>query len=451
MPRPLPCPFRTFISLQYSVYYSSSHGEYLGSITHVIYEVPDMTVTDADVADEIEQLRGQLRPYLRMRRRWYGTLRRAQFARAVQGSNSIEGHYASVEDAAAVIDHDEPFADTSEDTISAVTGYRDAMTYALQLSAGVSPQDRFREPSVHSAAESECSAPPLPIDFSTLRSLHFMMIKHDLAHNPGQLRPGAIWVADADGESVYDAPERHVIDTLLGEFFEQCANLAADDTVSPMVAAAMAHLNLVLIHPFSDGNGRMARCVQTLLLATAAVQDNDPLAPEFLSIEEYLGRNTLDYYAALSAVGEGRWSPERSARPWIEFCLTGHLRQARTVLRRVLEFESLWDACSQIAQHRGLPERAVGTLCDAARGWTVRRSLYLVRTETTDGVPISDGMASRDLQMMVRTGLLSPIGDKRGRRYRRSTELADIWQQIHSMRLAPDDTDPYSQARPQLF
>ncbi len=425
----------------------------MGSIARVIYEVPDMTATDAAVADEIERLREQLRPYLRMRRRWYGTLRRAQFARAVQGSNSIEGYHASVEDAAAVIDHDEPIAEVSEDTVSAVAGYRDAMTYALQLAAGVSPRDRLRDPSAHDTAGPETgnSAAPLPVDLSTLRSLHFMMIKHDLAHNPGQLRPGAIWVADADGESVYDAPERQIIEVLLDEFFEQCDHLLSDDAVPTMVAAAMAHLNLVLIHPFSDGNGRMARCVQTLLLAAAVARDDDPLAPEFLSIEEYLGRNTLDYYAALSAVAGGRWSPERSARPWIEFCLTAHLRQARTVLRRVLDFETLWDACSQLAQQRGVPERAVGTLCDAARGWTVRRSLYRTRTETNDGEKISDGMASRDLQMMVRSGLLTALGDKRGRRYRPSAELADIWQQIRSLRLARDDTDPYQAAQPQLF
>ncbi len=422
----------------------------------MIYETPNMTAADEAVAGEVEQLREQLRPYLRMRRRWYGTLRRAQFARAVQGSNSIEGYRASVEDAAAVIDHDEPSAEVSQDTVSAVAGYRDAMTYALRLASGVSPTDRLRSPLTQDTEEprtrkQNSSAMPPPIDLSTLRSLHFMMIKHDLAHNPGQLRPGAIWVADTDGESVYDAPQRDVIEDLLGEFFEQCADLFAQHDVPAMVAAAMAHLNLVLIHPFSDGNGRMARCLQTLLLAAAAVRDDDPLAPEFLSIEEYLGHNTLEYYSALKAVADGQWSPERSARPWIEFCLTAHLRQARTVMRRVLEFEMLWDACSQLAQQRRVPERTVGTLCDAARGWTVRRSLYLARTETTDGEPISNGMASRDLQAMVTARLLTPVGDKRGRVYRAAKELADIWHQIGSMRLAQDGTNPYRAKQPQLF
>lgn len=68
----------------------------------------------------------------------------------------------------------------------------------------------------------------------------------------------------------------------------------------------MAHLNLVMIHPFSDGNGRMARCLQTLVLAREGI-----LEPEFSSIEEYLGRNTQDYYSVLAETSEGSWHPKK--------------------------------------------------------------------------------------------------------------------------------------------
>lgn len=62
----------------------------------------------------------------------------------------------------------------------------------------------------------------------------------------------------------------------------------------------MAHLNLVMIHPFRDGNGRMARALQTLVLALDEV-----LEPTFSSIEEWLGSNTADYYLVLAATGRG--------------------------------------------------------------------------------------------------------------------------------------------------
>lgn len=407
----------------------------------MIYQAPDLTETDTHVVDQIEQIQSRLRPFVRLRPRWYGTLRRAQFARAVQGSNSIEGYNASVEEAAAVIDND-PSPDMSDDTRHAIAGYQDAMTYALTLAEGVSPADRTGSTS-ESGFSPRSNNPPL-LDLATLRSLHFMMIKHDLAHNPGQLRPAAIWVADQDGETVYQAPDRFAIDPLLDEMFDQSATLINDESVPAVVAAAMAHLNLVLVHPFSDGNGRMARCVQTLVLAASARAADDPLAPEFLSIEEYLGQNTQRYYAALADVAAGRWSPERSARPWIEFSLAGHLRQTHRVWRRIEESVLLWDVCSQLAEQRGLPQRVVDALCESARGWTTRRSLYMTRTQSSGGDPVSDGMASRDLNSMVQAGLLVAIGDKRGRYYRRSPELEDVWHQVRSKSPVPQNLDPYA-------
>ncbi len=46
------------------------------------------------------------------------------------------------------------------------------------------------------------------------------------------------------------------------------SNSMEDSDAHPaMIRAAMAHLNLVMVHPFKDGNGRMARALQTLVLA----------------------------------------------------------------------------------------------------------------------------------------------------------------------------------------
>jgi Fic family protein len=85
----------------------------------------------------------------------------------------------------------------------------------------------------------------------------------------------------------------------------------------------MAHLNLVMIHPFSDGNGRMARCIHTLVLAREGI-----LEPEFCSIEEYLGYEQQGYYDVLAKVGRGSWHPKSDTRPWLRFILKGHLVQA---------------------------------------------------------------------------------------------------------------------------
>lgn len=385
----------------------------------MIYRTPELTEIDRVVIDEIDALRDRLRYQLRQPRRWYGTLRRATVARAVQGSNSIEGYHATVEDVAAVLDDEEPL-DADTETRRAIAGYRDAMTYVLQLAS---------------------SEPTTQLDSSLLLSLHFMMIKHDMAKGPGRWRPGAVWVEDADGTVTYEAPPRDGLEELVEEMLGQ-VNEPSD---TPLVQAAMAHLNLALVHPFSDGNGRMARCVQSFVLARDGV-----LAPEFMSIEEYLGRNTPAYYAVLTDVAAGSWSPERSARPWLTFCLTAHYRQAKTVLQRIDEAAALWDRCDELVRRHGLPERSIGVLSDCARGWQTRRSLYVKAVHATAGEEITDDTATRDLRALSNAGLLVAEGEKRGRRYRGSPELRALWADIRRLRPPKGEDDPYALAQLRL-
>ena len=56
--------------------------------------------------------------------------------------------------------------------------------------------------------------------------------------------------------------------------------LKVADQAPVMVRAAMAHINLVMIHPYRDGNGRMARILQSLVLSRDGI-----LAPQFSSVE----------------------------------------------------------------------------------------------------------------------------------------------------------------------
>jgi Fic family protein len=383
----------------------------------MIHETPDPSDADLAVLERLEELRASLRFFLKEPRRWFGTLRRATIARAVQGSNSIEGYHASVEDVAAVLDDEEPL-EADEETRQAISGYRDAMTYVLQAAGD-----------------------GRPVDESLLKSLHFMMMKYDLSKHPGLWRPGAIWVEDETGATVYTAPERDLVEPLIGELL---VDVATDDT-PVLVQAAMAHLNLTMIHPFSDGNGRMARCLQSLVLA----RDGN-VSPEFLSIEEYLGRNTRSYYEVLTSIAQGKWRPEASARPWIKYCLTAHYRQAHTLLRRVRETEALWDRCEQLADKRRVPGRSVAALCDAARGSRIRRSLYVKRVRAATGEEITDATATRDLRSLVDAGLLLPMGEKRGRQYLPTVDLGRAWLDIRSMRAAVGVQDPYESLAPEL-
>src|SRR6266849_3268919 len=98
----------------------------------MLFEVPAFDAREMKVLDEVEQLKRSLRHQLHEPHRWYGPLRRLSAARAIQGSNSIEGFDAKLDDAAAIVAGEEPL-DADEETRLALAGYRDAMTYVLQL------------------------------------------------------------------------------------------------------------------------------------------------------------------------------------------------------------------------------------------------------------------------------------------------------------------------------
>ena len=368
----------------------------------------------------IEVLRDELRDYVDLEpRRWYGTLRRMSFARAVQGSNSIEGYDASLDDVVAAVD-DEPTLNADEETRLALNGYRDAMTYVLQIA-----QD-----------------PAAKVDAGLLKSLHFMMLKHRLDKDPGRWRPGDIYVVrESTGELTYEGPPADVVPELIAAMIEELEG--SDAPV--LVRAAMAHLNLVMVHPFRDGNGRMARAMQTLILAREEIR-----APVFSSIEEYLGRNTGGYYEVLGSVGEGRWNPRSDARPWLRYCLRAHYYQARTQLRRIQETESLYEACGDLASRNGLPERTTGALAEAAYGLRLTHGTYKMIMETTAGETISSLTASRDLKSLVDAKLVQPVGRTRGRYYVAEPVLLAQRERIQASRVPQEKSDPFELATGQL-
>jgi Fic family protein len=358
----------------------------------MIFDEPPLDAHTLDVLAQITDLRIRLRHQVSEPCQWTGMLRRVSFAKAIQSSNSIEGYHVTLDDAVAVTDDDDP-VEAEGETLRAVACYRDALTYILQLAD---------DPHYH------CS-PDL------IRSLHYMMMKYDLDKRPGRWRAGAIYVHDeATDERVYEGPDAEQVPHLM----EQLAvTLQENSRADALIRGAMAHLNLAMIHPFRDGNGRMARALQTLVLAREQI-----LAPMFCSIEEYLGDNTQEYYAVLATVGQGGWNPQHDALPWIRFCLIAHHRQARALLARVKLYERMWHDIERRAARHGLPERAVPALLYAAAGGRLRRSSYVSMAGD-----ITDDTGSRDLKACVEAGLILAHGERRGRYYTGAEDLRRDW------------------------
>ena len=138
----------------------------------MIFQYPKLEGPDHEVLEMIRQLRRDLRHQVNVNPvRWTGFLRRNTFARALQGSNSIEGIHADLAQAVRIVDKEKPET-MQEETEKALTCYRTAMTYVLRLH----------------------DDPHAQINAQLIRSLHFMMLNYDMTMLPGQWRLGSIRV-----------------------------------------------------------------------------------------------------------------------------------------------------------------------------------------------------------------------------------------------------------------
>jgi Fic family protein len=368
----------------------------------IIFAPPALDARDEMVLAEIESMRRELSQVLRVPRRWQGTLRRAAQAKAIRGSNSIEGYVVSDSDAAAAVDG-EPALDADQRTWAEIQGYRRVLTYVLNVA----------------------TSPGFTLDENVIRSLHFMLLEHDLSQAPGNYRSGPIYVT-GDVGTVYTAPAAERVPALMGALVEQVRRSAQPS----LVKAAMAHLNLVSIHPFRDGNGRMARALQTLTLA-----QDDLLEPAFSSIEEWLGANTQDYYDVLKATQGGKWQPGRSTAHWVRFNLRAHHMQAQTTRQRFAEAGRRWLELDELLTRHGLPERVEDTLFNALLGWRITRPPYVAATGTDIRT------ATRDLARLVDLGLLAAHGQTKGRYYTAGDNLRTVNAAIEAAR--EPLADPY--------
>jgi Fic family protein len=351
-----------------------------------LFPAPALTAADEQVLGQIDDLRDHLRHQIQgTSAPWTQRLRKFLTADAVAASNSIEGFRVSTVDVQDLMDGERDVEVSPEDREETLA-YQRLMTYLQTL---------------HDVEDFAFSK-------GLLNALHWMLQGHrHTARRPaGQWRRGPVHVTDARDPSIaaYTAPDAHKVPALMAELV---AWLEHDDGDHPLIRAAMAHLNLVSIHPWADGNGRMSRSLQTLLITREGV-----LAPEFSSIEAWLGRpgNTWEYYRELGLRGP-TYQPDQDVSSWIRFNLTAYHQQAQSVQGGWDRSAAVWETLRAFAADGGLDERVLAALHDVAMTGRVRRSRY----ERAEGLSVQQ--AQRDLRDLVSGGILQPVGRTRARYY----------------------------------
>jgi Fic family protein len=336
---------------------------------------------------ELDGLREQLRHEVSGATPWMGALRRLARATSVESSTSIEGFHVSPADALALVSGVQQ-PDPEDVDRMAVSCYGRAMDH-VGVMAG-DPAFRWLD--------------------RVLLDLHFDTCHFQRQAGPGLWRTGPVGITGDDGRLVYQGPPAADTPTLMGEVIDWLQT--GDLDVHVVVRAAMAHLHVISIHPFRDGNGRVSRIVQSLVLAREGL-----MSPEFGSIEEYLSDHTRAYYAALQAAHGEAYEPHDSdAAGWVEFCVEAHLVQARRRIAQIEQAGTRWSMLERLVGKRDWPERLIIALEQSLVGGS-DRGLYTGEAE------ISPATASADFRRLVDAELIVRSGRTRGVRYEASETL----------------------------
>ena len=146
-----------------------------------------------------------------------------------------------------------------------------------------------------------------PYSISELKKYHGIMTKY-VVEESGSFRQGEEGVFNGD-QCIFMAPPARMVTQLMTELFGWLKE--AKDSVHPLILSSIFHYEFVFIHPFSDGNGRMAR-----LWHTAFLSKWKPVF-EYIPIESQIEKFQEEYYEVIA-----RCHVEGESTHFIEFMLS---------------------------------------------------------------------------------------------------------------------------------
>lgn len=203
------------------------------------------------------------------------------------------------------------------------------------------------------------------------------------------------------GEVTFRPPPPLEVSFLMREFV-YWLNKDDKDRLHPVLKAGIAHHELVRIHPFIDGNGRVARVLATLILLLGGYDIR-----RFFSLEEYYDKDAVSYYHNLQKASSG------DLTAWLEYFTFG----------AAIEFEKIKEKILKLSKDVKLKEKFGGKQI-----YLTERQMKLVEYIQEVGYiqnqifkdifpDISEDTVLRDLQDLIKKGLIKKIGSTKAARY----------------------------------
>lgn len=308
-------------------------------------------------------------------------LRRRAWVRTIHGSTRIEGNTLSdVEVEALLLGEGSTKVNPKEGR--EIIGTRQALELADELAtSGITP------------------------DEGVIRELHRRVLwNQSPLLLPGRYRQGENRVEGAAGQLIFETPQSGDVPEVMRDLSRWLGT--ADGHHPPPVVAALAHLEMVAIHPFIDGNGRTARALARLILVKAGYSLGG-----MVSLDAQLDLDRTAYFAAIrDAIGQ-IYAPNYDATPFVRYFLESLTRSADHVLSRI---RGLGEVMIEIRRAIATAELPGGMIDGLAFAWVNRHMRAADYIRLTGRSPQA---TTRDLAAAVRHGWLRGTGERRGRYY----------------------------------
>ncbi len=132
----------------------------------------------------------------------------------------------------------------------------------------------------------------------------------------------------------FQAPEASVLESETKRFFDW---FNKKDKIDPVIKAGIAHLWFVTLHPFEDGNGRIARALTDMLLARS-----DGIPQRFYSMSSQIRKERKEYYNKLEKTQKGNLDVTNWL-DWFLNCLLNALGASNQILAKVIYKHRFWN------------------------------------------------------------------------------------------------------------
>lgn len=236
-----------------------------------------------------------------------------------------------------------------------------------------------------------------------IKKLHRIIVYKVLSETQaGEYRVKQVVVRNSQTGEVTHRPASPIeIPFLMREFF-YWVNRDDRDQIHPILKAGIVHHELVRIHPFIDGNGRIARVLATLILLLGGYDIR-----RFFSLEEYYDRDAVAYYENLQKASSG------DLTSWLDYFTYG----------AAVEFDKIKEKILKLSKDVKLKERFGGQQI-----YLTERQIKIIEYMQEVGYlqnqsfatvfpDISEDTVLRDVTDLIKKGLIKKIGSTKAARY----------------------------------